>query len=422
MEDLTKFIKPLNAQTSWADAVDDDSSDDELIVSDSREAFGEENDTELSGNGGLDKVVQNSAKVVQGVSFASLLRSNTGQEREQEQLKSEPTVERKEVVMPVAKVVEDVKTATLQVPKAPAVNPWKKNIKPAVSNVAMVNNEKEEKEEKKELKTTPESTEAKVLSPKTFTKVTPGVSFLNKVLAGQEPKKPEFTFKLSGAPTKPLASNSKKNTAPVNLSLDSSRDGLNLLFSQVVKTNTDGMSTPKTATSSSSSFGLGTIAEDSGTPKGGLPFVPQQLTEQRIVKRQRQIDIGKSSIGYQNYIQKVPKEIRIKGEIRHPTTPNKNEQISKRRFDGKMSDWRRTLHLWDDVNVNPMEISIENVASNVSPRTEQKKSKAGQQLLGATNHGIKRKATKTPHGATNKKKVSKIELENVSLFPSLKNV
>ena len=112
MEDLTKFIKPLNAQTSWADAVDDDSSDDELIVSDSREAFGEENDTGLSGNGGVGNIVQTSAKVVQGVSFASLLRSNTEQQREQEQLKSEPSVERKEVVMPVAKVVEDVTTAT----------------------------------------------------------------------------------------------------------------------------------------------------------------------------------------------------------------------------------------------------------------------------------------------------------------------
>ena len=69
-----------------------------------------------------------------------------------------------------------------------------------------------------------------------------------------------------------------------------------------------------------------------------------------------------------------------------------------------------------------MEMSIESVASSVSPRTEQKKSKAGQQILGATHHGIKRKATKTPHGATSKKKVSKIELENVSSFPSLKNV
>ena len=52
MEDLTKFIKPLNTQTSWADAVDDDSSDDELIVSDSREAF--EVDKEIMQKEGVD--------------------------------------------------------------------------------------------------------------------------------------------------------------------------------------------------------------------------------------------------------------------------------------------------------------------------------------------------------------------------------
>ena len=85
MEDLTKFIKPLNTQTSWADAVDDDSSDDELIVSDSREAF--EVDKEIMQKEGVDAnshPVQNSAKVVQGVSFASLLR---GKKREENELR-----------------------------------------------------------------------------------------------------------------------------------------------------------------------------------------------------------------------------------------------------------------------------------------------------------------------------------------------
>ena len=110
--------------------------------------------------------------------------------------------------------------------------------------------------------------------------------------------------------------------------------------------------------------------------------------------------------------QKVSKESRIQGEPRHPVTPNKNDQISKRRFDAKMSEWRRTLHLWDDENANPVE--------SLSPRTEQKKIKAGRQVR--TNQGVKRKATKTPRGATNKKKVSKVDLENVSLFPSLKDI
>ena len=422
MEDLTKFIKPLNTQTSWADAVDDDSSDDELIVSDSREAF--EVDKEIMQKEGVDansNPVQNSAKVVQGVSFASLLRGKKREENEQGTDENEVTsVNSNDAQSAINITTKDASAtvAVLNVPKAPAVNPWKRDVKPIVNNFAKVDKKEEKQDESKFYKST--ETAVSTNNPTSFAKVTPGVSFLNKVLAGQESKKPEFAFKLSGAPTKPLSDKTTRNKVPMDLSLDSSRDGLNLLFSQVVKTNnTEGVLTPKTAPTSS--FGLDTIKEKSATPKSGLPFVPQQLTDKRVEKRQRQIDIGKSSVGYQNYIQKVPKESRVEGEIRHPTTPNKNEQISKRRFDGKMSEWRRTLHLWDDSNVNPMEMALTNFQTAVSPRTEHKKSKVSQQA-GSNNQGIKRKATKTPQGAMNKKKISKVALENVSVFPSLKNM
>ena len=260
MEDLTKFIKPLNTQTSWADAVDDDSSDDELIVSDSREAF--EVDKEIMQKEGVDAnshPVQNSAKVVQGVSFASLLRGKKREENEQGTDENEVTsVNSNDAQSAINIITKDASAtvAVLNVPKAPAVNPWKRDVKPIVNNFAKVDKKEEKQDESKFYKST--ETAVSTNNPTSFAKVTPGVSFLNKVLAGQESKKPEFAFKLSGAPTKPLSDKTTRNKVPMDLSLDSSRDGLNLLFSQVVKTNnTEGVLTPKTAPTSS--FGLDTI-------------------------------------------------------------------------------------------------------------------------------------------------------------------
>ena len=69
--------------------MDDDSSDDELIVSDSREAF--EVDKEIMQKEGVDAnshPVQNSAKVVQGVSFASLLRGKKEEKMSKELTKT----------------------------------------------------------------------------------------------------------------------------------------------------------------------------------------------------------------------------------------------------------------------------------------------------------------------------------------------
>ena len=420
MDDLTKFIKPLSKQTSWADAVDDDSSDEDFDVGDSRDGFEENQNSNDYADVGLQ---QKSSKVVQGVSFASLLRSTSTEENAPVVAETEPSTDASEA-QPSEIATEPLPTSkpVVLVPKAPAVNPWNKVNKMPTKEIET------KKVEAKKVESSKESTQVEVPAVKATpppsiatsdAKVKPGVSFLNKVLGGQTQKKPEFEFDLNSAPTKPLEQTKLKVKTPMNLSLDSSRDGLNLLFSQVVKTNAGGLSTPKSV--------LSTISEKPGTPKGGVPYVPQPLTQQRIEKRQRQIDIGKSSTGYQNYIQKVPKDSRVEGEVRHPTTPNKNEQISKRRFDAKMSDWRRVLHLWDDPNVNPMEVPMESIVSIVSPRTEQKKSKAkgaatNEKMQVAAHHGIKRKATKTPQGAINKKKISKIELGSVSAFPSLKSM
>jgi len=68
------------------------------------------------------------------------------------------------------------------------------------------------------------------------------------------------------------------------------------------------------------------------------------LSKHQIDMRLRQLNIGKQTWGYQNYIRAVPKNLR-RGW--YPVTPDPMERISKRRFNGKVNVWRRKLHFWD---------------------------------------------------------------------------
>ncbi|KAK9509188.1 hypothetical protein O3M35_006556 [Rhynocoris fuscipes] len=63
-----------------------------------------------------------------------------------------------------------------------------------------------------------------------------------------------------------------------------------------------------------------------------------------ISRRQKQIDYGKNTIGYERYRQLVPKESRKK---MHPRTPPLNLKFSRRAWDGLVKVWRQRLHFWD---------------------------------------------------------------------------
>lgn len=81
--------------------------------------------------------------------------------------------------------------------------------------------------------------------------------------------------------------------------------------------------------------------------KKNLPFQPiEELTEARLEKRQRQIDIGKSTAGYARYTKMVPKSARASRKG-CPSTPEKTACISKRTWLFQVRKWRRALHKWD---------------------------------------------------------------------------
>ncbi|KAI5071158.1 hypothetical protein GOP47_0013409 [Adiantum capillus-veneris] len=64
----------------------------------------------------------------------------------------------------------------------------------------------------------------------------------------------------------------------------------------------------------------------------------------RISQRQRQVDFGKNTLGYERYTELVP---RCKRKQRDPQTPDPKQVCSKRSWDGQIRKWRRLLHVYD---------------------------------------------------------------------------
>lgn len=65
-----------------------------------------------------------------------------------------------------------------------------------------------------------------------------------------------------------------------------------------------------------------------------------------IERRQKHIDYGKNTIGYHNYVQRVPKHKRARND---PRTPDKFLKFSRRSWDQQIRLWRIRMHDWDHV-------------------------------------------------------------------------
>ncbi|KAK1443999.1 hypothetical protein BgAZ_208750 [Babesia gibsoni] len=72
----------------------------------------------------------------------------------------------------------------------------------------------------------------------------------------------------------------------------------------------------------------------------------QESQAGRLCSRLKDIAIGKSTKGYQNYIKKVPIDQRTADD---PQTPNMRENISAARFQTIYRKWRTSLHKYDNI-------------------------------------------------------------------------
>jgi len=70
---------------------------------------------------------------------------------------------------------------------------------------------------------------------------------------------------------------------------------------------------------------------------------PREQDERRLSARQKQIDIGMNTVGYQKFLESMS-TLRSKS---HPKIPDIHQVCSKRSWDGQVRKWRRQLHDFD---------------------------------------------------------------------------
>lgn len=88
--------------------------------------------------------------------------------------------------------------------------------------------------------------------------------------------------------------------------------------------------------------------ESPGTPGSGKKL-SLETDPNILLRRQKQIDFGKNTVGYDRYSSLVPRKSRTKD---HPKTPPKELKYSRRAWDGLIKSWRSRLHFWDPPNEN----------------------------------------------------------------------
>nr|CAI5851018.1 unnamed protein product [Callosobruchus analis] len=90
---------------------------------------------------------------------------------------------------------------------------------------------------------------------------------------------------------------------------------------------------------------LGPSITENDAPRKKYKKREMESDPEVLSRRQKQIDYGKNTIGYDNYIKNIPKDKRTKED---PQTPNKYMKYSRRAWDGLIRKWRLQLHKYDE--------------------------------------------------------------------------
>lgn len=98
-----------------------------------------------------------------------------------------------------------------------------------------------------------------------------------------------------------------------------------------------------------------------------LKGVLKETDPRRLAQRQKQIEYGKATPGYQDYVKQVAKSKRKRED---PKTPNKYQVCSKRSWDGQVRKWRRMLHFYDPADLKEGQTQSEELDSKHFEITE----------------------------------------------------
>eukprot|EP01064_Diplonema_japonicum_P013746 TRINITY_DN212_c4_g1_i1.p1 TRINITY_DN212_c4_g1~~TRINITY_DN212_c4_g1_i1.p1 ORF type:complete len:211 (+),score=44.79 TRINITY_DN212_c4_g1_i1:49-681(+) len=92
------------------------------------------------------------------------------------------------------------------------------------------------------------------------------------------------------------------------------------------------------------------VTDSAPLPEFEIPEKGTTAYEQvmhKMSQREKQISLGKQTSGYLNYSEAIPVLRRDLSIPEHVVTPRASWNISKRRFDNHIRQWRRDLHSWD---------------------------------------------------------------------------
>ncbi|KAL6098233.1 uncharacterized protein ACO6RY_17408 [Pungitius sinensis] len=158
---------------------------------------------------------------------------------------------------------------------------------------------------------------------------------------------------------------------------------------------------------STSSVAVGTDDLDNKRSTYCYPVLPDPANTETngavLKRRQKQIQYGKNTIGYQNYLQQVPRHLR--DAKLHPSTPNKYRKYSRRSWDMQVRLWRRALHLWDPLSDAPPPDG-----ANVQDPVEQLQNQLAKMTSDlCEDGGVKQREKETP-AASKASSVSSVEL------------
>jgi len=83
------------------------------------------------------------------------------------------------------------------------------------------------------------------------------------------------------------------------------------------------------------------------TRKIKQPPAEREADETTLKRRQKQIDYGKVTVDYEEYLVSVPKSSR---KPFHPRTPDKYQKTSRRGFDSQIKNWKIKIHNWQNLD------------------------------------------------------------------------